>query len=106
MFSKKGKRKIIVNHETYYWCVTVNHCWIEGGDPFRLQVFSDSNHLFTSSFDYEHKEWIPHSSGGHKLHLGDAPKITPSIVRAQIQDYLHRKNDVNLETGQPKSGLQ
>ena len=92
MFSKKGKRKIIVNHKTYYWCVTVTHCWIEGVDPFRLQVFSESNHLFTRGFDYGHKQWIPNSLGGHTLQLCDAPKITPSIVRSQIQDYLHGKD--------------
>ena len=85
MFSKKGKRKIVVDNETYYWCVTTTYLGIE---PITLQVFSSTEHLFTSYFDYENKKWVSNPSGGHTLELGKAPEITPSIVRRKIENHL------------------
>lgn len=40
MYSRKGKRRIVVDDEIYYWCVTIND--ETGIQPIVLSVFSDT----------------------------------------------------------------
>ena len=103
MYSKKGKRKIIINNKTYYWCVTTDkelgNC---GLAPVRLQVFSDNEYLFGILFEFENKRWDSYAlppelvlkydydianPSCRTLHC-DAPKITPRIVKEHIISYL------------------
>lgn len=91
LYSKKGKRKITVNGEIYYWCVTVDKD--TGIEPIFLRVFSDSKYLFSAQFEYENKRWeyiSEHTSlYGRTLILGEAPQITPRIVRECIMSHLN-----------------
>ena len=90
MYSKKGKRKIIVNDKLYYWCITVDKD--TGIEPIILSVFSEEKYLFGRQYLYESKRWEryeePNPYDSHKLILGEAPQIKPSTVSKLILDYL------------------
>lgn len=85
MFSLKGKRKIIVDNTVYYWCVTTDR--ETGIEPIQLTVFDESHPLFHCQYDYENKKWLqlPGNSVRSCI-LGEAPSITPSLVKALIEE--------------------
>lgn len=91
MFSKKGKRKITVADELYYWCVTVDKD--TGIEPVWLHVFYRDKHLFSEQFTYAKQWWEDnlHFPGARTLHLEDAPEITPSVVRKYIIKHISRE---------------
>lgn len=92
MFSKKGKRKITVDGETFYWCVTVEKdTRIE---PITLYVFSDQKYLFGVDFlcGKEIKTPVTLAYKGESyqsVHITheDHPEITPALVRTLILEY-------------------
>jgi hypothetical protein len=91
LFSKKGKRKIIIDDATYLWCVTTDkETGNSGIEPLKLQVFSEEKHLFTCLFEYENKRWEPSGLNSRTLILGEVPQISPSVVREKIIDYLSK----------------
>ena len=92
MFAKKGKRKIVVDGETYHWCVTVDQD--TGIEPMTLSVFSDQKYLFGVNFHYGREIRTPvnlvykgETSQGFSLTYEDHPEITPALVRALILKY-------------------
>ena len=90
MFSKKGKRKIVIDDKTYFWCVTADK--ETGIEPIWLRVFSEDKYLFETRFEYENKHWVydsePNPLNISTLILGEAPVITPSVVKKLILNYL------------------
>ena len=76
MFSKKGKRKIIVGGNTYYWSVKGNFCpcclvKVEAG------IFSEKKYLFGITIGEEYTTKY------------NTQRVTPAIVRDIILEYTH-----------------
>ena len=75
MFSKKGKRKIVVDGNTYFWSVKGNFC------PYcpvkvDVSIFSENKYLFgITTEEYVIKY--------------NAEIVTPAIVREIILEYTH-----------------
>jgi len=92
VFSKKGKRKIVVDGETFYWCVMVEKD--TGIEPITLRVFSDQKYLFGVDFLYGKEIRTPVASiykgePYQSFHISyeDHPEITPDLVRTLILEY-------------------
>ena len=76
MFNKKGKRKIIVEGNTYYW--SVKGCYHCPCCPLKVDVsiFSDEKYLF----EIMTEEFITKYN---------TSTVTPAIVREIILEYTH-----------------
>ena len=92
VFSKKGKRKIVGNGETFYWCVTVEKD--TGIEPITLNVFSDQKYLFGVDFLYgkEIRTPVTYVNKGElcqSFHIAyeDHPEITSALVQTLILEY-------------------
>ncbi|MDR2946100.1 MAG: hypothetical protein LBV79_05085 [Candidatus Adiutrix sp.] len=81
MFSKKGKRKIVVGGQTYYWCVTEES---DAGIDLQIQVFSESKHLFSHYVKLEVVERVPVSEIAWRVIYEEPPQITPSFIEKLI----------------------
>ncbi|GEM_PF-4218658 len=89
MFSKKGKRKIVVNDNTYYWSVAKEP---DMEIDLLVHVWSEEGYLCRHYVEYADKRWEAIGNGGYKMVLGDAPKITPAMVEKIILKYVKDQN--------------
>jgi len=73
MFSKKGKRKIVIEGNTYYWGVNGdNYCCPYCPNNMNLSIFSEEKYLFGMSISEEYATKY------------NTQIVTPAIVREII----------------------
>jgi hypothetical protein len=94
MFRKKGKRKIIVNGKTYYWCVKVDKD--TDIEPIHLHVFTEDKYLCGQNFYHGKIRTIFYDKAEYPHIINttifeEPPEITPSIVHACILEHLNEK---------------
>ena len=81
MFSKKNKRKIIINGYAYYWSSTGDDSWIN------LYVMTEvpSSPKLICYFEYHNDQETFEHKGIKGAHLTNQFVITPYIVRQAIE---------------------
>jgi len=90
MYSRKGKRKIVINGEIYYWCAKWADEWYYNyyiEDAYmELSVFSETQFLFKVDIDEKHTK-TEYDLLGNNVFVGESP-VTPAIVREMILEKL------------------